>query len=411
MSETWDSRALAEPGSDRGWPWRANLRLLQSWWRSEILGSPPGPGPKRKGRASGAWLPVSETRAGECPNFFNESVADAARRRLATTGWGGLVKEDRLLRSLLSSQPVCFNLFGVLQHHPHVLVAWLRSLDIDAVAIEPTEADDQDLVRIEYAPPKKAHLDSGSAFDACITYRDDQGRRGVVAIETKYAENLADQNAPAGEKYAEATRSSGLWKDTAVSVLDRPVPVQCWQNLLLVQKAVELGTHGWERGTFVMIADGRDRGAARATATLWGQLHDPQPWVRWSPYQELVDIARSDPATAKWADWFATRYLDLTPIESHLLDDSNRNPVVIGSTDDDWAANEFRDAASTTLSYGQRVLGEDSVIDRLAQTSNLKGPTLAFLATAGHLRAITEPIAEARRLSYPIHDATEDPDA
>ena len=213
-------------------------------------------------------MPVVDGEANGHSNFFDENVTDAAIRRLETTNWGGLVNEDRLLRSLLSSQPVCFNLFGVLQHHPDVLLTWLRSIDIDAAAIEPTDPADRDLVRIEYAPPKKGHLDSGSAFDACITYRDSQDRRGVVAIETKYAENLADQKVSVDDKYSEATRSSGLWKDTAVSALNRPVPVQCWQNLLLVQKAVELGTHGWEQGTFVMIADGRDRGAARATATL-----------------------------------------------------------------------------------------------------------------------------------------------
>ncbi len=410
VAAPWYGAALAEPRSDRGWPWRSNLRLLQSWWRSELLGAPPGPGPSRSGKASGAWLPLPVSADDEQRNFFDDRVLDTARRRLTVNGWGGLVKQDRLLRSLLSSQPVCFNLFGVLQHHPEVLLAWLRSLDIDAVAIEPTDAEDQDLVRLEYAPPKKAHLDSGSAFDACITYRDSHGRRGVVAVETKYAENLADQKVPAGAKYEEATRTSGLWKDTAISALDRPSTVQCWQNLLLVQKAVELRTHGWERGTFVMVADGRDRGAARATAALWSQLHDPSPWVRWSPYQDIVALARLNPATSTWADWFTTRYLDLSPTEGHLLDDPNRNPVPIGSPGDTWATDEFRDAASSALAYGRRVFGDGSIIDQLVQAPDLKGPTLAFIATADHLRTITEPMAEVRRLAHAIHEATTAPD-
>jgi len=100
-------------------------------------------------------LPVVDGEANGHSNFFDENVTDAAIRRLETTNWGGLVNEDRLLRSLLSSQPVCFNLFGVLQHHPDVLLTWLRSIDIDAAAIEPTDPADRDLVRIEYAPPKK----------------------------------------------------------------------------------------------------------------------------------------------------------------------------------------------------------------------------------------------------------------
>lgn len=47
-------------------------------------------------------------------NFLSPEVAEAARSRLAAGG-GGLVKEDRLRRFLLSSQPMCFNLFGHFQ--------------------------------------------------------------------------------------------------------------------------------------------------------------------------------------------------------------------------------------------------------------------------------------------------------
>jgi len=322
----WQDPSLAEPSTDRGWPWRANLRLLQSWWRAEHLGVPPGVSSPTSTKPSGAWLPLDTVvdPAARHLNFYDAEVLALAEHRRLQRSWGGIVKEDRLLRSLLSSQPVCSNLFGVLTRHPDVLLAWVQSLGLDAVAIEPTEPDDPALVRIEYAPPKDQHLGSGSAFDACITYRDSAGRRGVVAVETKYAENLADQKTTTDPKYAEATAHLGHWKDTAVEVLNQPVPVQCWQNLLLVQKAVALGTHGWERGTFVMTSDGRDLSARRATTTLWSQLRDPEPWVRWSPYQSILAIAQEHRGTEAWADWFETRYLDLGPIEGHLLDDPNR---------------------------------------------------------------------------------------
>ena len=138
-------------------------------------------------------------------------------------------------------------MFGYLAHDEAVLLDWLQAIGLDAVSIEPTEDSDPFLVRIEYAPPRKAHLDSGSAFDACITYRDPGGRRCFVAIETKYTENLADQRVTTDPKYAAATVASGHWKDTAVAVLNQPSPVQSWQNVLLVQKAVEQRTHGWRR--------------------------------------------------------------------------------------------------------------------------------------------------------------------
>ena len=378
--------------------------MLQSWWRAEHLRVQPGPSSPSSTKPSGAWLPLDTVTdpATRHLNFYDAEILALAEHRRRQRSWGGIVKEDRLLRSLLSSQPACFNLFGVLTRHPDVLLAWVQSLGIDAVAIEPTEPDDPALVRIEYAPPKDQHLGSGSAFDACITYRDSTGRRGVVAVETKYAENLADQKVTTGPKYAAATADLGHWKDTAIQVLDQPVPVQCWQNLLLVQKAVALGTHGWERGTFVMTSDGHDLSALRATATLWGQLHEPESWVRWSPYQAIVEVARAHPETQAWADWFTTRYLDLAPIQDHLLDDPNRAPHPVSGTGDPWATDAFRSAASLATTYAQRALGTDSIVENLIDADLGRAPTLALLANASHLQDLIEPLREARENIQPI---------
>lgn len=384
--------------------------MLQSWWRAEQIGVPPGPSSPSSTKPSGAWLPLDTLTdpARRHLNFYDADLLELIAQRRQRKAWGGIVSEDRLMRSLLSSQPVCFNLFGVLARYPEVLLAWVRSLGIDAVAIEPTEPDDPALVRIEYAPPKDHHLGSGSAFDACITYRDSAGRRGVIAVETKYAENLAEQKATADPKYAEATAELGHWKNTAVEVLNRPVPVQCWQNLLLVQKAVQLRTHGWEHGTFVMTSDGRDLSALRATTTLWSQLHDPEPWVHWSPYQSILDIARAHREAQAWADWFETRYLNLTPVVAHLLDDPNRAPHPIRSEGDPWAADSYRSAAGLATTYAQRTLGTDSIVENLIDADIAAAPSLALLAAASHLQDLVGPLAEARILTQPITAAIEE---
>lgn len=407
--DEWCAAALAEKGTDRGWPWRANLRLLQSWWRTEQIGVPPGPSSPNSTKPSGAWLPLDTLTNPEHRhlNFYDADLLDLIEHRRQRNEWGGIVSEDRLMRSLLSSQPVCFNLFGVLARHSDVLLAWVRSLGIDAVAVEPTEPDDPALVRIEYAPPKDQHLGSGSAFDACITYRDSTGRRGVIAVETKYAENLADQKVTTDPKYATATADLGHWKDTAVEVLNQPVPVQCWQNLLLLQKAVALGTHSWERGTFVMTSDGRDLSALGATATLWSELHEPHRWVRWSPYQSIVEIARAHAETQAWADWFDTRYLDLAPVEAHLLDDPNRAPHPISGVGDPWATDAFRSAASLATTYAQRALGTDSIVERLIDADLDAAPTLALLANASHLQDLIDPLRQARENTQSITAAVE----
>jgi hypothetical protein len=409
MLPPWDDETMAEPGTDRGWPWRANLRWLQSWWREDHLGVEPGPGPSRQGKSRSAWLPLA---AADPPqqrlNFFDEDVTEIVADRVERgSEWGGIVKPDRVYRSLLSSQPVCFNLFGYLARNERLLLSWLQSMGLDAVSIERTEDSDPLPVRIEYAPPRKAHLHSGSAFDACVTYRDSARRRGFVAIETKYAENLGDQSSTADPKYAQATAALGHWKDSAVAVLNVPLAVQCWQNLLLAQKAVEQRTHGWELGTFVMVADGHDLGALKATAMLRSQLHDGEPWVRWSPYQAIVDLARADTDARVWADWFTTRYLDLSPVQHRLRPDPNRAAEVLEGVGATWAIDGFVSSASRAITYGSRALGQDSLLAGLSDADLRAVDTLDLVAAAIHLETLPEPIAEGRRLAKPIHDAVE----
>jgi len=366
-----------------------------------VLGQTAGPSASHSTGTSGAWLP---SEAASDPslrhlNFYDAAVVELVEQRLQTKGWGGIVTEDRLLRSLLSSQPVCFNLFGVLARHPDVLLAWVQSLGIDAVAIEPTEQDDPALVRIEYAAPKTTHLGSSSAFDACITYRDSAGSRGVVAVETKYAENLADQSITSDPKYAAATAELGHWKDGAAEVLNRPAPVQCWQNLLLVQKAVQLRTQGWEHGTFVMVADGRDLGALSATAALAAQLHYPGSWVRWSPYQDLVAQARGHEPAADWAQWFNTRYLDLSPIEQLRLPDPNCSDHVVDQRGDVAAIARARTAAHQALIYADRVFLGGSYFQSVGDADLSGASTLHLIAMAHHLEALRAQIHVARMVA------------
>src|SRR4051794_12517513 len=105
----WDDRSWRERGDT---DWQAGLRWQQCWWRAVRLGLPPGPFSKNDPeRLVGSTLPLD---APKDANFLTLEAAAAAERRLTGSG-GGLVKGDRLRRFLLSSQPMCFNLFGHLQ--------------------------------------------------------------------------------------------------------------------------------------------------------------------------------------------------------------------------------------------------------------------------------------------------------
>ena len=184
-------------------------------------------------------------------NFFTPAAARAAQG-LSATHTGGIVDEDRLRRNLLSSQPACLNLFAPLADRPDTVATWLRS------AI-PTLPEDLTVERIEFewAPPPHQHFGGGSAFDAFVTYTSGHGR-GFVGIETKYAEDLAEQ-APGRirDTYSDFTRDSGLWLPDAAPRLMQPRLRQLWLNTLLGQSLLLRGDGRFARGA-VMVLTCRD---------------------------------------------------------------------------------------------------------------------------------------------------------
>lgn len=309
----WDHPDLQVSG-DTGW--RAGCRLLQTWWRQEHLGlAEYGPRDRPKTpdapqRLVGSMLPLNPNPPAS--NFLTPEVVAEVEYRRARKGWGGMVQPDRLQRNLLSSQPLCFNLFGYLKHHPDALLTWVRTVV--------PHADEVTEVRIEWAPPRELHFGGGSAFDALIIYRADD-KLGFLGIETKYAELLGEKPiivAP-DSAYVVATDRWGHWKPDSFQHLRKRRPVQFWLNTLLAQSCVLHAEEGFAEGSVVVMACDADADALEATTEVRDRLHDPNRWLRWCSYEALLDTIAGDHEVKDWATSFRTRYLDTRPI-SALLD-------------------------------------------------------------------------------------------
>src|SRR3954471_7048128 len=123
----------------------------------------------------------------------------------------GTVEPDRLKNNLLSSQPLCFNLFGPLGSDlgsASQAIAGLLGVphDIRVTA-----------VKIEFAPPAESHLEDRTAFDAWIEYEGPNGR-GFIGIETKLTEPFSQASYSAEKPgYAKwLTRPDGWWNPDAI---------------------------------------------------------------------------------------------------------------------------------------------------------------------------------------------------
>ena len=96
--------------------WRRGLRLQQGWWRSTHTMLGPG---YIRGRARPV-VSMLPDGVGWPPNLMTPEACGAAERALArmkSSAQQGIIAEDRRRRNLLSSQPLCFNLFGYLDSH------------------------------------------------------------------------------------------------------------------------------------------------------------------------------------------------------------------------------------------------------------------------------------------------------
>lgn len=288
----WDDPAWREPADT---VWQARLRHMQSRWRQLRLGLPPGPhSAKNPDRLVASTLRFDAPRDA---NFLTANVAAAVDRRLSAGG-GGLVTEDRLRRVLLSSQPMCFNLFGNFQavDRHNVLLPWLQTINPSAVEIVRVE--------VEWAPPAAEHFAGGSAFDAFIEYRHADGGLGFVGVECKYHEHLpATDVKTVRDIYRAFTVDSGLWHRDAAARLDVKGRRQFWLNTLLAQSLALRSSY--TAGQSVVTACAGDASARPVFDAVRAELVDPATMV-WSPWEDVVgSIVGHD----RWRSDFSERYL------------------------------------------------------------------------------------------------------
>jgi hypothetical protein len=286
-------------------PFRAQMRRHQSWWRAAVLGLDYGPGPSVSSATRyGNFLTTADAEQGA--NFLTPQIFDVVRRRLAERT--GAVSRDRLLRDLLSSQPMCFNLFAPL----------VDDLDLATRlvgALLPGEIERVTGVRIEWAPtPKREYLDENTAFDCFIDFRLPDGSSSFLAIETKLTDSFSKQRYDAA-RYLRVTRHHPeFWDASRLEHLNDARWSQLWRNHLLAVVLVDHPDPPYTSGRVAVVRHHLDDEGAVAVAAYKGLLHDPDVVsdltldrivAAWRPLAET-------PQQAEWLDAFHERYVDLS---------------------------------------------------------------------------------------------------
>ena len=144
-------------------------------------------------------------------NFLTENAFNYAKYRVDNKQKRETIESDRLFNNLLSSQPMAFNLFcplrQMLEESPETATKTIK------VAFPGYPIHRVTGVDLEFIPENYMELTGEkSAMDAIIRFEDRFSKKGFIAIETKYSENLGTNVASKREKAIEATKRLKCFK-------------------------------------------------------------------------------------------------------------------------------------------------------------------------------------------------------
>ena len=286
-------------------PFTARMRFHQSWYRARVLGVPYGTGPRQTDTAYyGNMLSRPDGEKGL--NFVAPEAFSVAGSRLAQSG--GVVEPFRLLHNMLSSQPMCFNLFGPLATDPDLATLAFR------VLLGSEEVQRVSELVLEYAPePKSEYLNDRTAFDAFASYERPDGQLGFLGIETKLTEPFSQKryDSPAYRRWVELQDSP--WPRESWGRLADTEHNQLWRDHLLAVAMLRHPESPYASGRFALVRHPEDQGCADVVHRYRRLLKPDDGTFMDLPLDHMVGSWQQGlPAVCtEWLDSLHLRYLDL----------------------------------------------------------------------------------------------------
>jgi len=287
----------------------ARMRLHQSWYRARVLGVPCGTGPQPASpNRYGNMLRRADAERGL--NFVDPEIHQVALARVRERT--GTVEPFRLMHNMLSSQPMCFNLFGLFVHRRELATKLLR-------AVPELELSEVISVQLEYAPePSHDYLNDRTAFDAFIDYRRLDGSRALLGIETKLTEPFSQKHydSPVYRRWMTSPRSP--WTDTGALQVSDIRHNQLWRDHLLAVAMRDREGSPYAHATLMLVRHPQDHDCARTVEGYRALLEPGDGSFFDMPLDRLLEAWRGalGPGEhARWLDALQTRYVDLSASE------------------------------------------------------------------------------------------------
>ena len=292
-----------QPSSDNAFTKR--MRFHQSWYRATVLKVPYGTGPTPRSKTEyGNMLTAEDAEKGL--NFLTPEIFEAVKTRLAEAE--GLIEEFRLMRNMLSSQPLCFNLFGYLGLHLDLATQLMD-------ALFPGEVKRVTRVVVEHAPePRADYLNDHTAFDAFVEYVTVDDQPAFLGIETKLTEPFSPKVYDTAEYRRWMTGSNSPWRDGAIRHLPEIRHNQLWRDHLLAVATLDHPASPYSLGRLMLLRHPGDTKCADASRTYQNLLRPgdgtfvDMPLNRLMDWVDTLDLVDGH---KEWLEAFRLRYLDL----------------------------------------------------------------------------------------------------
>ncbi|MDO8775126.1 MAG: hypothetical protein Q7K57_41745 [Burkholderiaceae bacterium] len=299
-----------EPGDSR---FAGAARFLQALWR-EKKGLPIGihRTPKGEQRQLGSRLSFESAKQGK--NFLSSDIAKLVLRESVYREIGAMIDEERLWTNMLSSQPLCFNMFGDMKMDTEKADQFFRQMFPDYVA-------SVEGIYFEHSPGRGNPLftHDHTAFDVMVVCTTIDGHRGFIAIEVKYTETMAEPPATMRPRYDELSKRIGVYRDPDSKALRENPLQQLWREHMLSRAMIDNGLYS--SGRFVVIYPKRNYHCDDGVAAYQSHLVSNDPKI--SGFQaitldDFVETFRAigDDATA---DALHGRYLDFASVDQAIF--------------------------------------------------------------------------------------------
>lgn len=292
---------------------QAAARLLQALWR-EQHGLPIGTHCPQNGDPRKLGSRIEAATAKQGANFMSPNIAKLAYRESVYREIGAVIEQERLWTNMLSSQPLCFNLFGGLKLDMDKANLFFRHLFPDYVA-------SVEGIYFEHSPGRgdPTFTEDGTAFDVFVICTTPQGESGFVAIEVKYSESMGEPLSTLRPRYEELSKAVNVYRDHASQALRGSPLQQLWREHLLSRAMVANGLYSV--GRFVVVYPEQNHHCAAAVKAYQKHLVSDDPHASGFDAVTLEDclVALQAIGDKPTAQALHGRYLDFERIEEVIF--------------------------------------------------------------------------------------------